>query len=672
MVGARRAEPYLSAAAEAGQAAALRAQLTAEEAAACEEFLLVNFLRESRWRPAAALPPLRAALKWRSENLPITEKEVACYLGADKFSILDTHTADGMPVICFRFTALQGVRQHVDTMIRAYLYLLEQALHATETRQVVSLVDCAGLMKPPTAFILRLGRIAEMYYPSTCVRCAIWPVPNALRGFFNSVVRFCGVGGRAHTRLHLCNNFEALSAALQIPEELLPGTMKEVVSSLPRSDRASSRGRASPQATAAAAPEDCPSPRCASEAASDDASSSDNENRSELIQFTQLCRRNVPREGAVITPWFPGGIVRRLVTLEDEVNAFAHFAILTPGEEAERQSVRQHVQAVVRRVWPQATVRLSGSAAYGLCVNTAEFDCVVDGCGDLCELGAVSDAASACGMAPARGSLAPGGLAATLDLAVLDQGLTVCVHFESEAKSGGSEELLRRWSPGGDQRRHVAIAKGWLAAYPAARSVTAVLRYLLETARLGGRRGGLSTLALLAMVVHSARRCCDPHNAEQLLWCTLTRLTQVDFSQVVISADTADNVPRCGLPEPVAAAEVVVVDPLAPPAEGGNLAASCTQLRGIVSQLEYVMRALMRWDHNASQAAARRGFRGRTPLSAVISHTPLWPRTRVHYETAYHDGEDERWARPWDLADRRGAREARPPAGLRHPVAACP
>eukprot|EP01062_Namystynia_karyoxenos_P051805 TRINITY_DN4088_c0_g1_i1.p1 TRINITY_DN4088_c0_g1~~TRINITY_DN4088_c0_g1_i1.p1 ORF type:complete len:441 (+),score=77.33 TRINITY_DN4088_c0_g1_i1:109-1431(+) len=298
-----------------------------------------------------------------------------------------------------------------------------------------------------------------------------------------------------------------------------------------------------------------------------------------------------PSRDVVYTPWLPSGVGHFAVRLPQEMDVFHQFVCLTQEEKARRHLLRTAVQEAVASVWRDATVKVYGSFATGLSTPLSALDLVCEDCADLRKLSSVAET-------------------------LRENGVSVILHSDCflRVESGGVTANISFVTSGSLARNSVALVRSWLAEFPPLAPAALVVRAVLSQARLDNpSTGGISAYALLAMAMHACRAAPSPPTGpDQALFAFLLLFGEkFDYAATAVDSSASQPVPR--LPQH-AADPVVVLDPLD---HGNNLAAGCTRMPQIRSQLRYCLMALAKWDSNAG---TRRGYKGRTPLSAVISH----------------------------------------------------
>lgn len=331
-------------------------------------------------------------------------------------------------------------------------------------------------------------------------------------------------------------------------------------------------------------------------------------------------------EVVVLTPWYPGGLPKSGIQLSDEVRDFACFVSLTAQEEAVRHGIVARIKRWVNGIWSDASVYPYGSFACGMSLPTSAVDIMADGCGTLTAL--------------------------TQQLAGLGPDLKVCNFITSQSgQSALPAAFLQVEGPGGvtanvsfvsgqSQAQHaVQLCKQWIGEFPAAAHVAAVIRHILAQVKSADvRTGGLSSYCILLMAVHSCRRVVEPTDAGAVLIGFLQEFGQdLRYETEAVSPMSAAPIPKAHGQD-----QVAVVDPLDP---SNNLASGCTRLQPIRAQFQYCLMALKRWEEAkgsaaGSQGRTTRGYKGRTPLSALISHQPLWARTDLLKQLRIMDQQD--------------------------------
>eukprot|EP01062_Namystynia_karyoxenos_P025723 TRINITY_DN20172_c0_g1_i1.p1 TRINITY_DN20172_c0_g1~~TRINITY_DN20172_c0_g1_i1.p1 ORF type:complete len:541 (+),score=154.88 TRINITY_DN20172_c0_g1_i1:122-1744(+) len=330
--------------------------------------------------------------------------------------------------------------------------------------------------------------------------------------------------------------------------------------------------------------------------------------------------------GAVLvtTPWIPERVAKDSVHLGDEVTAFTELVTCSPGERAARQALRLSVQSAVNKVSADAVAKMVGMDALGLAVPSAPMQLVVEDCGDLQQ---------------ARQALAD-----KAPLLEVVGGHSIEAPLLVRAAGMEAEVTFAQW--GSDSRRRAGSMRRALAQHPAAGPVACVISTVLGPLRCGDpATGGLAPEAVLLMVLH----LCARRNAEQLraaeggsqgsgssapegtreaaaaLLLEFFRYydKDFDFSTHSVCPFSAEPMPR---PAAHSGAAVSIIDPVCGSAR--NPAALCTPSKLWQLQTNYFRhchQVLTKYE-GVVPPGARRGYKGRTPLSTIVSMQPLWRR----------------------------------------------
>eukprot|EP01062_Namystynia_karyoxenos_P029301 TRINITY_DN22035_c0_g1_i1.p1 TRINITY_DN22035_c0_g1~~TRINITY_DN22035_c0_g1_i1.p1 ORF type:complete len:617 (+),score=177.71 TRINITY_DN22035_c0_g1_i1:77-1852(+) len=337
----------------------------------------------------------------------------------------------------------------------------------------------------------------------------------------------------------------------------------------------------------------------------------------------------------VTTPWYPLGTEKTNVTLGDEIARLCALHRLTPREQRERRTAVAAIADAARHFWgPETVTSAYGSFAAGTAWEDSTVDVIVEHCRQT-DQGAVCAVASSAGDVLAV--LCENGGAFT-QVKIKGTGVVANVTFAAGANP----------TPG----RAVAMVRGWLSEFPCIASVYVVLRQVLsQTNNLDVGSGGMSSHCLMAMIA----ACCrgkGHYDAVSLLidFCSTFGGT---WDYAAASVDPATGEPK---PRQHPGDILSVLDPITP---GNNLAAGCTRLFAVCAQLQHCATALQRWDSDL--AAGRKGYKGKTPLSSIVSHQKLYARAAMKAKAA-EDGDVEpepprRYARAQLLA----LRDARSP-----------
>ena len=340
-------------------------------------------------------------------------------------------------------------------------------------------------------------------------------------------------------------------------------------------------------------------------------------------------------EVVVCTPWYSEGVNKHDVTLHDEVLCFSEFIRLSARESSLRHRAVSRIGSAANAVFGAA----ASAAAYGsLHSRTITSSSAVDVCVDACGTGAVT-------AARVRTLLAECGCDLKGVFAEAPGGNGFCQAVDRASAVTMNVMFYQDKTPACADASHAAAS--WVAEYPDVQHAHAVLRQVLnQTGNLDVAKGGLSAYCLLAMVVAYCRtegkHAAASRSAPGTLLFHACRVFGTSFNY-----ETTAICPRRGFVEKTAAMKsgtpsaVFVCDPLD---ETNNLAAGADRLFAIKAQLSHCHKALQRWEEpieeaftpTSSNAALKKGYRGRTPLSGIISHQKLWGRAT--------EQEDERQA----------------------------
>eukprot|EP01059_Diplonema_ambulator_P034158 TRINITY_DN750_c0_g1_i1.p1 TRINITY_DN750_c0_g1~~TRINITY_DN750_c0_g1_i1.p1 ORF type:complete len:364 (+),score=109.53 TRINITY_DN750_c0_g1_i1:37-1092(+) len=298
----------------------------------------------------------------------------------------------------------------------------------------------------------------------------------------------------------------------------------------------------------------------------------------------------------VYTPWYPEGVSHQSVRLNSELEVYTKHILLSKEERNKRNALRSMVQDVAMMLWCSATVKAYGSFACNISMPCSSLDLVCENCGSIDKVtqqevvdSFVNKGFTVKGCAPSP------------------SGVGVCyINLEGQ----GVDINLSFAEGGSSARQTVQMVRRWLQEFPVAVHVVIALRSILSQAKYDKpATGGLSSYCLLCMVIHTCRATPQPHSADSLLFAFLHMFGQkFDFATQSIHPNESVPVPKAH------AAALSIIDPF----DGSNnLAACCTKVQQIRAQFLYCLMALSKWDTNAG---TRRGYKGRTPVSAVISH----------------------------------------------------
>ena len=249
----------------------------------------------------------------------------------------------------------------------------------------------------------------------------------------------------------------------------------------------------------------------------------------------------------VVTPWYPEGQLKSKLNMQDEIQALYSILQLTPEETAKRHMARSAIQEIVQKVWPEATVKVYGSFAYGMSLPQSSLDLVCEDCAEL-----NSEALETVFAQFAEANIAVEGWSAGEDSAF------ACVNVASVGCMANISFVLSKSTA----RRSVSEVRRLVEQFSAVGECFAVVRLVLQQSRCGDvRTGGLPSYAALVMILHACYRCNNPSDPSTLL---------MHFFRLYASAGVGN--------EPL-----FVEDPLC--AEN-NLAAGCTRMPQIRSMFK--------------------------------------------------------------------------------------
>eukprot|EP01064_Diplonema_japonicum_P000774 TRINITY_DN1051_c0_g1_i1.p1 TRINITY_DN1051_c0_g1~~TRINITY_DN1051_c0_g1_i1.p1 ORF type:complete len:353 (+),score=106.69 TRINITY_DN1051_c0_g1_i1:264-1322(+) len=176
-----------------------------------------------------------------------------------------------------------------------------------------------------------------------------------------------------------------------------------------------------------------------------------------------------------------------------------------------------------------------------------------------------------------------------------------------------------------------SVTQEWAACHPQAVTAHAAIREVLDqTSNLDVCSGGISSYALFAMIVAVCK--ISSHTTPHALLVEVCRWygTVFDFTALGVSTSTG----WCA--KPVGCQDTLFVeDPLD---KTNNLAAGCSRLFAIKVQFQHCFKTLQRWQVADGEAST---YKGRTPLSGIISHKRLWPRAEKQDDSEAGTSESE-------------------------------
>ena len=327
-----------------------------------------------------------------------------------------------------------------------------------------------------------------------------------------------------------------------------------------------------------------------------------------MVQITSIppgvsCVRLPPRksqgdqEQTVTTPWYPEGIEKKELRLENEVKAFGDFLQLSVEEDITRKHVIEMVREKASEVYNNGcTFTIFGSYGAGTCCPDSNVNIALENCGklnknQLIQLGSIGEITSL---------FCNNYKNALLNLTI--DGVIVSINLASTYT--------------GEPKTTVDATKRWVNEFPQAIYTHRVLRQvLLQTNNLGDvSTGAINSYSLLCMVVALCRDYPTVTKPSDLL-ITFAKVYGKEFDFSKYSID-----PENGLSTPTRHPEDVmsILEPL-----GTNAGAGCSRLYFIKAQLQHCCAALTRWE-----TPGKRGYSGRSPLSSILSHQRLWARVR--------------------------------------------
>ena len=323
-------------------------------------------------------------------------------------------------------------------------------------------------------------------------------------------------------------------------------------------------------------------------------------------QHTTIAGKAVEHKVFVSTPWYSKGIDKSAVQLSGEIEAFHEFVKLDQTEARDRSDTCDVIQSMTKLKWPQSTMVRYGSFAVGTSAPNSAVDVMIDNCN--VELASVDVREAFKPLGVIRSLMCNGGTA----FAQIESPAGVLVNI-SLHKEHGSDAA----------RKSVAICNHWISQFPSIiKPVLSVLRQIMtQTGNLEVSTGGLSAYALLIMIIY-VTKTFRPMSCGSLLL-QFCRFYGKDFNFNDFSVDLT-----LGAVAKVHQMELIsIVDPSE---KTGNIASGCTRAFQVQVQLQHCYSALLRWE--TRDAGDNRGYKGRTPLSGVISHQKLWARSEYLQE----------------------------------------
>eukprot|EP01062_Namystynia_karyoxenos_P028708 TRINITY_DN21704_c0_g1_i1.p2 TRINITY_DN21704_c0_g1~~TRINITY_DN21704_c0_g1_i1.p2 ORF type:complete len:471 (+),score=109.90 TRINITY_DN21704_c0_g1_i1:137-1414(+) len=376
---------------------------------------------------------------------------------------------------------------------------------------------------------------------------------------------------------------------------------------LPRDPAAAQNG--APNLGLASTRTPSPEPRQRSPRAPNNSSACSDRASSEAASVTMAsgswCKRysRTNQDGSIVvsTPWYPGGAQKAHLRLSAEMADFHAFVFPNERERAVRLALRCAVQDAAARLWPHSTVKVIGSMATDFCTFESATDLVVEHCG-----------------AEQLDRLAEELTAADPRAQVLAFDCESVASARLEFSAGGQRAVVTFSEGRSEGRKTAALVRSQLTKYPAALPVAAVVRTVLAQVRCHDPSGGgLSSYAQQIMVFHCCARSAYLDDPSMVLREFFVYFANFNFGECAIDPFESQGVPKTEAEQGHA---VCVRDPLSP---SNNLAAACTRLLQIQQQFKYCAQALGKWGLGGG---AKRGYKGRTPLSTIVSLQPLWGR----------------------------------------------
>eukprot|EP01060_Flectonema_neradi_P037090 TRINITY_DN736_c13_g1_i1.p1 TRINITY_DN736_c13_g1~~TRINITY_DN736_c13_g1_i1.p1 ORF type:complete len:380 (+),score=48.75 TRINITY_DN736_c13_g1_i1:83-1141(+) len=293
-------------------------------------------------------------------------------------------------------------------------------------------------------------------------------------------------------------------------------------------------------------------------------------------------RKTAESKMSVVTPWYPQGMAKSKLKLGDEIDALFQMLKLTPEETSRRHMARSTIQEVLQKNWPEATVKVYGSFAYGMSLPQSSLDLVCEDCESFAELPSILRQFG-------ESHIEIEGFTSDEDTAFarlkVGSGVTANISFVIGKSSA---------------RKSVAEIRRLVKQFPACAEVYAVVRLVLQQSRCGdARQGGLSSYAALVMLLHACYRCQKPEDPSQLL---------IDFFKIYGTGSGPMNEP------------LFVEDPLCPE---NDVAAGCVRMVQIRAMFQNCAMTLEKWSLDKWD-----GYRGRSPLSSILAYDGLWAGKR--------------------------------------------
>ncbi|CAK0909989.1 unnamed protein product [Prorocentrum cordatum] len=241
-----------------------------EGASELSDAALGGFLWQARGDEGRAGELLRRHLRWRRESLPVARGEVAEVLQAGGLAVLEGTSAAGHPVLLLNFRRLMEAdfsqEGELARHIRAAVYCAEEMLSRMppNVSQWVSIINCTGIMMPPSAFLQGFQQTFKANYPERCHRIILYPIPRLIARVIQGAMQWVPANTRDKMSFVASLDDVCRAAGLareQLPEHLLdprplpapPGAL--AAPEAPPSEEAAVEAR---QEEAAASPREAP------------------------------------------------------------------------------------------------------------------------------------------------------------------------------------------------------------------------------------------------------------------------------------------------------------------------------------------------------------------------------------------------------------------------------
>ena len=410
---------------------------------------------------------------------------------------------------------------------------------------------------------------------------------------------WCGAAAAALLNPHAAPYGRKPHLPAAAPEQQLASQVPEEAATTTATATAAERGSPPPARVSAAAPQ-------AKRVLQKPALGVPQTAAAQALANTTIAGRVVEHKVYVSTPWYTKGVDKSSVQLSGEITAFDEFMALTPMERGQREEVLQALRTSIAEWFPNGAVKVYGSYAYGTSVVSSAIDVMIDTCGPLSSA-RIKDAVSATG-GKIRSLMCTDAANAFAQLE-FTTGIVVNISLHRAVGSGAALQAAQ-------------LCCNFFKSCPNARSVYNVLRQIMtQTGNLEVNTGGLSAYSLIIMLIAVVQ--LNPLSAATpgSLLLHFCKYVGKDFA----FSDYTLCCKRGYTPKKNAADHVSVADPFD---DEANLATGCTRTFQIQVQLQHCYSALLRWEGIGS-SGDKKGYKGRTPLSGVISHQKLWARSEM-------------------------------------------